>query len=777
MLLTIATCFIWRKNEIYLDIMVGFGFFKSKKKTNQSFYKTHPRMFWGALIFLVAVLVLVFASSFLTQNKSSKTFTAIVAMGPISGATVNVYELKDDGSKGNLIQTLTSDASGKIQFNYPAEIPKRVIVESSGGTYTDEVTGMQTQLSSNDVINAVLPAGIRQVAVTPFTNMAASLAKTWMQQGVSADEAVIRANTAVAQQYQLQSILQLNPSAANDPNAMNAASLEEKKYSALLAGLSQEAHNMNVRPILLAQALATDWSDGILDGKVNGNAITVNDLSGNALQLTVNSGISDLQASSNAFLASAQDATKLKQIYISLNPVQADASFAITTAALPYWESGKQSAYTITAAGGKTPYVWSLKQGSSLPDGFSLSKDGIISGVSSLPMGTTKTISPPFTFVVTDSSSPPNTREIQLRITVVQTPPTISAHHVTCMVKKYCNENVATANGGTPPYYYKSDPFGFGNPPMGMTINLNGALVGITRMQGDHQVFGICVVDSVGASDCDGTYVDVQPNPEPSAQYSNLTLVWSGSGGGSLNWNPGSEAKDCGNGEDGNYRCILSFKDGASVTLTQTPHDDSHFSSWSGACNGNEGCTVTMDGDKTVTASFDTNEERWKGTITGTIPESGCAFCDNGALSVSLTFSFKSISNLVAALKNSSLPFTGTGVLSGTSSVGRQPTPNSDCGCSLSGGSVTNIPIEVSAYIGDYGVNQGEQTIWVATANYTYPLVMGTLTHYCPGDTTPHDAKEYGLTLHPTSITGTKITGNLEASSNKNAGSFTLTKQ
>ena len=40
------------------------------------------------------------------------------------------------------------------------------------------------------------------------------------------------------------------------------------------------------------------------------------------------------------------------------------------------------------------------------------------------------------------------------------------------------------------------------------------------------------------------------------------------------------------------------------VTLTATPDTSSSFAGWSGACSGSGSCTVTMDGDKSVTASF-----------------------------------------------------------------------------------------------------------------------------------------------------------------------------
>ena len=48
-----------------------------------------------------------------------------------------------------------------------------------------------------------------------------------------------------------------------------------------------------------------------------------------------------------------------------------------------------------------------------------------------------------------------------------------------------------------------------------------------------------------------------------------------------------------------------NFKKGTVVTIHMAPDPNSIFDSWSGACSGsNRMCTVTMTGDKAVTASF-----------------------------------------------------------------------------------------------------------------------------------------------------------------------------
>jgi lysozyme len=50
--------------------------------------------------------------------------------------------------------------------------------------------------------------------------------------------------------------------------------------------------------------------------------------------------------------------------------------------------------------------------------------------------------------------------------------------------------------------------------------------------------------------------------------------------------------------------CSATFDPGATVTLTATPNPGFELAGWSGACSGTGSCTVTMDGDRAVTATF-----------------------------------------------------------------------------------------------------------------------------------------------------------------------------
>jgi PKD repeat protein len=88
----------------------------------------------------------------------------------------------------------------------------------------------------------------------------------------------------------------------------------------------------------------------------------------------------------------------------------------------------------------------------------------------------------------------------------------------------------------------------------------------------------------------------------PAAQWYWLgpfPLKWStaGAGDGGFGWSP-----DAGFACDSG--CLGSFDAGTVVTLTATPGPGSVFAGWSGDCSGTGSCQLTMDGARSVTATF-----------------------------------------------------------------------------------------------------------------------------------------------------------------------------
>jgi hypothetical protein len=114
----------------------------------------------------------------------------------------------------------------------------------------------------------------------------------------------------------------------------------------------------------------------------------------------------------------------------------------------------------------------------------------------------------------------------------------------------------------------------------------------ITVMNADGT--GKAALTSNNANDYDP---DWQPNGQtPPPTTATLTVTKTGSGAGLVRSRPAGIV--CGTD------CSQSYTSGTVVTLRAAPAAGSTFMGWSGACTGTGRCTVTMNGSKTVTATF-----------------------------------------------------------------------------------------------------------------------------------------------------------------------------
>ncbi len=118
-----------------------------------------------------------------------------------------------------------------------------------------------------------------------------------------------------------------------------------------------------------------------------------------------------------------------------------------------------------------------------------------------------------------------------------------------------------------------------------------------------------------------------------------LTVTKSGAGTGTVASTPTGIA--CG------VTCTGTFQDRVQVTLTATAASGSRFTGWSGSCSGTGSCTLTMDGNKTVTATFEASQTlTYTGSFSASFPSFteptlGCIFTSrmSGAITLTLTTS------------------------------------------------------------------------------------------------------------------------------------------
>lgn len=133
-----------------------------------------------------------------SSTTPTTTVSGSVVKGPVSGATVCAYKATSAG-KGDQIKCVTSNSTGG--YTMDLEYAGDVVIEASGGSYTDEATGAAKTLSDPLQVVVSSQGGAATGMVTPLTTVAFSLAKG-MSGGVSGSN-YTSAATNVAGQFQL----------------------------------------------------------------------------------------------------------------------------------------------------------------------------------------------------------------------------------------------------------------------------------------------------------------------------------------------------------------------------------------------------------------------------------------------------------------------------------------------------------------------------------------------------------------------------------------------
>jgi len=163
------------------------------------------------------------------------------------------------------------------------------------------------------------------------------------------------------------------------------------------------------------------------------------------------------------------------------------ASVTITTTTLPGGTVGTSYSQQLSAAGGATPYSWTLASGS-LPAGLGLSTSGVISGTP------TAAGSASFTVRVTDAASRSATQALTL---TVSSSLTIGTTTVAGGVVGAAYSQQLVASGGTTPYSWAISS---GTPPPGLSLSSTGLLSGTPTAVGS-TTFTVRVTDAASRTD------------------------------------------------------------------------------------------------------------------------------------------------------------------------------------------------------------------------------------------------------------------------------------
>jgi hypothetical protein len=229
-------------------------------------------------------------------NPPGNLVTGSVMKGPFTAGTITGLEFTTNGATLGTAQ-IQSDGSFELDVgSHTGPLLLRV----DGGTYMDEVTGVQAQ--TEPMFGMVPTVGTGATAnVTPLTGIFAQLVFGRVE-GPPFDPFNVALNTITTQLENwlgITNILTTTPAdLAGGPVAVVDAAAE---YGAILAGMSQQAFDLGVAADALAEAITIDAADGALDGmRPTGNVV----ISGGG-NLPADAMQAGLATAINTFLGSA----------------------------------------------------------------------------------------------------------------------------------------------------------------------------------------------------------------------------------------------------------------------------------------------------------------------------------------------------------------------------------------------------------------------------------------------------------------------------------------
>jgi hypothetical protein len=204
-----------------------------------------------------------------TGSVVNGTVSGKVFNGPMSQAMVTAYAL-NGGSRGAQIASTATDTQGAFSMSL-GSYTGPVMMQVTGGTYTDEATGETMTMGSGDVMTAVMStvnsgSNVSGMWITPLTSMAQARAQAMA--GGMVDANITAANAAVGNYFMVGDILHTQPMNPAVTGSGSAASQDERDCGVAIAAMSQYAKDLGMTASsAFVTAMMSDASDGMMDGR------------------------------------------------------------------------------------------------------------------------------------------------------------------------------------------------------------------------------------------------------------------------------------------------------------------------------------------------------------------------------------------------------------------------------------------------------------------------------------------------------------------------------
>ena len=244
-----------------------------------------------------------------TTTPADGTVSGKVVEGPVSGANVAAYAITN-GTMGAQVGGGTTDSTGNFTIsigNYTGPM----MLQATGGTYTDEATGTTMTMQAGDVMACAIPtvaagANTSGIQITPLTSMAH--ARVHHMTGGITDANIAAANAALGAYFSVSDILHVVPMNPTVAASAVGATQDAKNYGMALAAMSEYAHGIGMPSSSgIITAMASDASDGVMDGRMGTASISMGGGMMGGAMMQSSAGTTGLATAMGAFIGSSMN--------------------------------------------------------------------------------------------------------------------------------------------------------------------------------------------------------------------------------------------------------------------------------------------------------------------------------------------------------------------------------------------------------------------------------------------------------------------------------------
>ena len=236
--------------------------------------------------------------------------------GAMSQGTVTAYQITS-GARGAQIASTATDSSGEFSMSL-GSYTGPMMLQVTGGRFTDEATGTTMNMGASDVMTAVMTGiasgtQVSGLCITAITSMAQARA-AGMSGGMT-DANITSANIAVGNYFMMSNLLTTQPidMTMSGSGTANGVTQDQMNYGAAIAAMSQSAMRLGMTSTSSAvvTSMMNDASDGTMNGMMGSTPIQMGGGMMGGSTMGSHGGTSDLATDMTNFVGSVMNRSGL----------------------------------------------------------------------------------------------------------------------------------------------------------------------------------------------------------------------------------------------------------------------------------------------------------------------------------------------------------------------------------------------------------------------------------------------------------------------------------